>query len=488
MDDLMQSPSSSWQIKCLEPGNLSLSSSDASGTASSTKVKTSSPRKTPKKTPGKSPKTSSGLKLGAASPSSSDRFIPSRSAIDFDLNQFKMVQQQQLQNHEDEINITQREKQNIMTQNLSGEDISHKRILVFQNKSPSPLECHQNSLKVPFSHLKNLPLCKRPSRLIPQTPDRILDAPDLMDDYYLNLVDWNSNNILAVALSEKVYLWYADTGEVKQLLSLEGNAYVCSLAWTPDGVYLAVGTSTTVVQLWDCSAMKRLRILDGHTSRVCSLSWNEHILSSGSRSGHIVHHDVRQQLHAVAVCGLKWSPDGSYLASGGNDNVLNIWPNISAQLQRSSNQPLHTFRQHQAAVKALAWCPWQQNLLASGGGTADRCIRFWNCSSGTCLNSVDTKSQVCSLLWSKTYKEIVSAHGYANNELIVWKYPTMNKVAELTGHTSRVLHLTMSPDGSTVLSAGADETLRFWKCFVPDPAKKKAEGKAVPSVLQCVLR
>lgn len=49
---------------------------------------------------------------------------------------------------------------------------------------------------------------------------------------------------------------------------------------------------------------------------------------------------------------------------------------------------------HQAAVKALAWCPWQSNLLASGGGTADRRIRFWNCNNGVCLKDVDTKSQV----------------------------------------------------------------------------------------------
>ena len=41
----------------------------------------------------------------------------------------------------------------------------------------------------------------------------------------------------------------------------------------------------------------------------------------------------------------------------------------------------------------------------------------------------------------------------------------MAKVAELTGHTSRVLHLAQSPDGTTVVSAAADETLRFWSCF-----------------------
>ena len=86
---------------------------------------------------------------------------------------------------------------------------------------------------------------------------------------------------------------------------------------------------------------------------------------------------------------------------------------------------LNHCRHHQAAVKALAWCPWQPNILASGGGTADRCIRLWNGSNGTLLNTIDTKSQVCSLLWASQYKELVSAHGYAHNEVTIWKYPSM---------------------------------------------------------------
>lgn len=53
---------------------------------------------------------------------------------------------------------------------------------------------------------------------------------------------------------------------------------------------------------------------------------------------------------------------------------------------------------HQAAVKALAWCPWQPSLLASGGGTADRKIRFWNANTGTCISDIDTQSQVKYLL------------------------------------------------------------------------------------------
>lgn len=85
--------------------------------------------------------------------------------------------------------------------------------------------------------------------------------------------------------------------------------------------------------------------------------------------------------------------------------------------------------QHQAAVKALDWCPWQTNILASGGGTADRTIKFWNCNNGQCINSVNANSQVCAILWSQTYRELVSAHGFANNQLIIWKYPSLTKVS-----------------------------------------------------------
>jgi cell division cycle protein 20 (cofactor of APC complex) len=129
---------------------------------------------------------------------------------------------------------------------------------------------------------------------------------------------------------------------------------------------------------------------------VGALDWNQHILTSGSRDTLVLNHDVRARMnlvsifegHSQEVCGLKWSSDGKLLASGGNDNLLNIWE------ASNSNAPKHSFDHHQAAVKALAWCPFQSNLLASGGGTADRCIRFWNTSTGSCINCIDTKSQV----------------------------------------------------------------------------------------------
>lgn len=112
-------------------------------------------------------------------------------------------------------------------------------------------------------------------------------------------------------------------------------------------------------------------------------------------------------------------------------------------------------------------------------------IRFWNTSTGACLNMVDTHSQVCSLVWSKHSKELVSSHGFSQNQLVVWKYPTMTRIAELTGHTSRVLHTALSPDGTTVVSAAGDETLRFWKIFdlnaTANPGAAAAKGTSTTS-------
>lgn len=47
-----------------------------------------------------------------------------------------------------------------------------------------------------------------------------------------------------------------------------------------------------------------------------------------------------------------------------------------------SNKPLYIFRDHSAAIKALAWSPKENNILCSGGGTTDKSLKFWNISNG----------------------------------------------------------------------------------------------------------
>ncbi|KAL6132324.1 hypothetical protein ACLB2K_070695 [Fragaria x ananassa] len=403
-----------------------------------------------------------------------DRFIPNRSAMDMGYAQSMLTDSRKGKENPAVSSPSREAYQRKLAEALN---MNRTRILAFKNKPPAPVDLYPKDFF--SSQTQDKPA--KPRRHIPQTSERTLDAPDLVDDYYLNLLDWGSANVLAIALANTVYLWDASTGSTSELETFDDETGpVTSVSWAPDGRHIAIGLNNSEVQLWDSTATKQLRTLRGcHSSRVGSLAWNNNILTTGGMDGCIVNNDVRVRSHIVEtyrgheqeVCGLKWSASGQQLASGGNDNLLHIWDRSVASSQ-SSTQWLHRLEDHTAAVKALAWCPFQSNLLASGGGGGDRCIKFWNTHTGACLNSVDTGSQVCSLLWNKNERELLSSHGFTQNQLTLWKYPSMVKMAELTGHTSRVLYMAQSPDGCTVASAAGDETLRFWNVFgVPEVAK-----------------
>ena len=204
------------------------------------------------------------------------------------------------------------------------------------------------------------------------------------------------------------------------------------------GTTLAVGTLSGKLHIFDAHTLQRQRTYQqAHLNRIGALSWNAHILSSGSRDRNICHRDVREATikpfkkslgHKQEVCGLRWNTDGgpsnALLASGGNDNKVCIWdlrgskrpgaasapplgPSGStstggsgptAGSEDASDLPVWKFHEHTAAVKALAWDPHVNGILASGGGTADKHIRFWNVSTGSMLSEFDTGSQVRQLL------------------------------------------------------------------------------------------
>ena len=178
------------------------------------------------------------------------------------------------------------------------------------------------------------------------------------------------------------------------------------------------------VEIYDINKKKLVSNFSGHSGRVGVVSWNGSIISSGSKDCNIITRDIRCKNnneniiikflgHSQEVCGLKWSFDGTQLASGGNDNNLMIW-------NLHSTKPIMCNNSHLAAVKAIAWSPHQHNILVSGGGTADRTIRFWNTSTFQNILKYDTGSQVCNLVFSKTSNELISTHGFSLNQINVW--------------------------------------------------------------------
>lgn len=88
-------------------------------------------------------------------------------------------------------------------------------------------------------------------RKIPREPFKVLDAPYLQDDFYLNVIDWSPRNMLGVGLGNAVYTWDFLSNNVDKLVELEEDNLVTSVTWGGDGHLMAVGTLRGEVSLYD---------------------------------------------------------------------------------------------------------------------------------------------------------------------------------------------------------------------------------------------
>lgn len=125
----------------------------------------------------------------------------------------------------------------------------HKNM--FNYASPRAGSAHPTPSKTPRSqHGPNLNVCselyslspirydsqriletpRKQPRYVNKVPYKVLDAPDLQDDFYLNLVDWGSSNVLGVGLGNSVYMWNSQSGRVTKLCELKDDT-VTSVSW-----------------------------------------------------------------------------------------------------------------------------------------------------------------------------------------------------------------------------------------------------------------
>lgn len=256
----------------------------------------------------------------------------------------------QLMMNKSDINNSGSESNQIRLAQAIGLDPT-KRVLSFKPAAPtsSTPDIRKNAPQIKL----NTHAAPQAKRHILLTPEKILDAPYMEDDYYLNVLDWSKNNVVAVGLGKSVYLWNADDGTV-HTLNHEFDDKVASVNWAADGTYLAVGTSNGEVQLWDARKNARLRSLKGQDCRIGVLGWDKHVVASGARDGSIFSHDVRMAKsivkelygHTDDVCGLKYRWDGDLLATGGNDNTVNVWDS-------RSTEPIYQKRSHVGAIKVV---------------------------------------------------------------------------------------------------------------------------------------
>ncbi len=173
------------------------------------------------------------------------------------------------------------------------------------------------------------------------------------------------------------------------LLTYRGHTdAVYTVAWSPNGQYMASGSADSTVHVWNSSTGETLYIYHGHAglfNSVFAVGWasnGSRIASGGGdKTVQVWEAATGNQVftyrgHTARVLTLAWSPDARYIASGGGDKTVQVW-------EAATGTPVYTYHGHTDTVYTLAWSP-DGKYIASG--SADQTVQVWEALTGTsCL-------------------------------------------------------------------------------------------------------
>jgi WD40 repeat protein len=284
---------------------------------------------------------------------------------------------------------------------------------------------------------------------------------DLGDVWYYS-VEWTD------AKSRESHGW---DGTIVLLAKISAHTQqVCGLAWSPDDTYLATGGNDNACLLFDISDILEKNKSPGRAgsakrniSRSATLQ-NTNGISRFPCCPHLNrifewHHRNNQITPASTAISAMANP------ASGLSRIRYALPGHARTMLIPSNRQKHRFC-HSAAVKALAFAPWQPSLLATGGGSNDRCIHFYHAPSGSRLATINVHAQVTSLIWSKTRREIAATFGYALPEhpfrIAVFAWPSCQQIVAIPwGSNSEIGSYIGDSDG------GGDVCRALWAISYP---------------------
>nr|XP_022319263.1 cell division cycle protein 20 homolog [Crassostrea virginica] len=347
-----------------------------------------------------------------------------------------------------------------------------KRVLPFWQQCRSPETQSPSNLTS-----DGLFSCHRQTRRrISSSPKKILDMPKIRNDFYTNVLDWGHSNKIAVALEQSTYIWDIESKMCQKInFCAEEEAaspyFVSAVCWDNEGHLVTTGDSNGQLEVSDLTTEKVIRRMQGDSKTTVSvIRWRTNEIYTGNRNGGVCVYDMRCPNscgrwlgQGQDICGMAMSQNSHDMATGGNGGVVRFW-------DLRAHDCFRTIKAHSACSKAIAWCPWRSSVIATGGGAQDGYIRLWQVHTGEMIAEISTKSQICGLLWSQEYQELASSHGAVtpeNNDIVLWKMSRFQfePQTRLQQHLARPLHMALSPDETTIASAGVDEMMCIWDCF-----------------------
>jgi len=316
---------------------------------------------------------------------------------------------------------------------------------------------------------------------------------DVATGYPLRTLQGYTNAIGALALSPDgqflvsgnadatLCLWQAPTRRLVQVQ--EGHrGSVQAVAFHPSGRRLASGSSDCTVQLWAVSDDQLIprQTLRGHSGGILSVCFSPtgQLIATGSADQTIrlweTHTGDCLQVyhgHTRMIQTLVFSSDGKYILSGSDDGCIYRWETaIDAEVEPNrvagarAPQPFATLP---GGISSLAFS-LDGSLLAGAG--PDHTIFLWRADGGEKL--ISFAAPVNSTIFALAFRphpdsgkfQLASSSG--TGAICFWDIDLATKGHQLnyliSEHKGSVRSIQFTPDGQTLISGGADETVRFW--------------------------
>ncbi|CAF0704692.1 unnamed protein product [Brachionus calyciflorus] len=155
--------------------------------------------------------------------------------------------------------------------------------------------------------------------------------------------------------------------------------------------------------------------------------------------------------HNGAITDLKFLKDGSEIVTCATDKNIFIWD--VQTLER-----IKRFKGHKDFVNSVDVCRKSPQLFCSGAD--DNTVKLWDRRKRGEAMTFDSNYQVLSVCFNESGEQIIS--GGIDNDIKVWDTRKNDIVYKLKGHNDSVTGLSLSPDGNYVASNAMDNTARIW--------------------------